>query len=156
LQSSPTSLDALTMFGLLDSYRGRYDHAIQALRRVSGLSPEYSPARYYLANVLLDAGYHVAALETLLALVKEDGSKHVLASLGRAYAKNGKKARARAVLHELSLESGADFSSPYLKCGIQLALGEHRAARASLKEMIESKDPWALFVQVEPRFSDLM
>jgi DNA-binding winged helix-turn-helix (wHTH) protein len=31
-----------------------------------------------------------------------------------------------------------------------------RAARASLKEMMESKDPWALFVKVEPRFLDLM
>jgi DNA-binding winged helix-turn-helix (wHTH) protein/Tfp pilus assembly protein PilF len=152
LELRPASLDALTMLGVVEQYRRRPADAAELLRRVCELDRTAMLPRYHLATCLVDAGDCLEAVQMLRALATREATPAVLAALARAHALAGSTGDARRILAALADTGRRVFVSPYVLAGVHLALGNGAATKASLREARERRDPWFIFLAVEPRF----
>lgn len=152
LDLRPSSIDALTMLGVIEQYRRRPADGVDLLRRVCDLDRTAMLPRYHLATCLVDAGDCLEAVRILRALAVREASPAILAALARAHAVAGSAGDARRILAWLAGAERSTFVSPYLLAGVHLALGNGAAAKARLREAHERRDPWFIFLAVEPRF----
>jgi DNA-binding winged helix-turn-helix (wHTH) protein len=153
LDLRPASIDALTMLGVVEQYRGRPADGVELLRRVCDLDQTDGLARYHLATCLLDAGGDCfEAVDVLNVLAAREATPAVLAALARAHAITGAADAARRILSALVDVGRRAYVSPYVVAGVHLALGNHSVAKAFLREARERRDPWFVFLTIEPRF----
>jgi DNA-binding winged helix-turn-helix (wHTH) protein len=155
LAARPDSLDAMTMLAVVDQYEHRPDRAVPQLEAICAADPTFLQAKQYLGTSLMQLSAHHDALDLARKLVRIDRSPSTLGVLGRALAGAGRRSAAIGVLGRLGSES-REYVSPSILAGLHAALGQFGEARERMAEAKRSRDPWAVFFQVEPRFERVL
>jgi len=78
-----------------------------------------------------------------------------LASLGHAYAVSGDEEEARKILRQLEQMSATRSISPYWSALVYAGLRETSRALEALARGFDVRDPWIVWVGVDPRFDSL-
>jgi eukaryotic-like serine/threonine-protein kinase len=153
----PLSGEANMIFGQTLYYVHHYDQTIQQLGNTIELAPDL-----WISYDLLGWSYEVkgqlpeAIGEYQKARQVEGGTiKEPLASLGRAYALQGKKAEAEKVLGELKEFSNHDHVPPYYFAMIYAALGDKDQAMAALEKAYEERSWYVVLLAVDPKVDSL-
>src|SRR6185369_10045912 len=151
-EMDPLSLAVSLNMGLLLVFTGRYDQAIIHMQRIIELEPTYFIARNFLA---LCFGFKsmfdecIAEYERAVKLVPGD-----LTGIGLGYALSERHVEARAILDGLE-DSDGPYASPVGLAQIHLTLGEKGRALELLERGCEERDPWSLWIKVNPVFESV-
>ncbi|HEX6309750.1 MAG TPA: tetratricopeptide repeat protein [Longimicrobiales bacterium] len=131
---SPSNADAYDFYGRLCGAMGRFDEAVELVRRAQQLDP--LAHRTDLANALLRAGrYDEAVAEATRAVEFESGNDRAHATLGWAYLKQGRTAEGLAEL-ERAVALAPDTLQWSAQLGQARALaGDAAGARAILRQL---------------------
>lgn len=152
LRVRPDSIDAFVMLAVVQQYQRRPMVAAKSLQATCALNPASAHARYYLGSCLVEADCPSDAVEVLQSIRGSDRTTAVIASLGRAYAAAGRSGLARIALAALLRRRDREYVSPYLLATLHIALGDRRAALEAMTDARQWRDPWSIFLGVEPRF----
>src|SRR4029079_4221500 len=139
------------------SYLAReHDRGLAECRRVVDLDPNHFLGRWSLRLALQALGRHrEAAPEHTTDLKLSGGSPLMQAVLARSLALSGRRAEAKRLLAPLdgaSRESGAGF---YGSATVHLALGDEDDALARLEAATGERDPWLVWLNVDPMLEGL-
>jgi tetratricopeptide (TPR) repeat protein len=142
-QLDPLNLKSAVGWPLYTSHQ--YDEAEKIFRRYS--------IHLGLGWVYIARGQYPQAITELLAEENYGGrSDNVLASLGQAYALQGKKREAQVLLEELKQRSKTRYVSPYLLAGVFSGQGDGERTLSALQQAYEEHDEWTIYVKVDPAF----
>jgi DNA-binding winged helix-turn-helix (wHTH) protein/tetratricopeptide (TPR) repeat protein len=149
----PVSLIVNTMMGLQLHLAGDCDGELEQMRRTVELDPGQFLGHWGLGLALQHKGRPEEALgEHRLALEQLGGSALMKAVLARSLAVSGRADEARAALAEIE---ASGYLSPYQRATVHVALGERDAALACLERAAEDRDPWLVWVKVDPMLDAL-
>ena len=142
-QLDPLNLQSAVGWPLYTSHQ--YDEAEKVFRRYS--------IHLGLGWVYIARGQYPQAITELLAEENYRGrSDGVLASLGEAYARQGKRQEAQNLLEELKQRSKTRYVSPYLIASIFSGLGDQERTLSALEQAYEEHDEWTIYLKVDPSF----
>jgi len=134
----------------------RYDQAIQQHKKALDLDPNLALTQAGLAFAYLYCSLHELAIAAMQKAVQlSQGAPFLLACLGEIYAAAGKWDLARSTLGELQDLSQRRYVTPYGVGRIYAALGEKDQALQCLEAAYQGRDPWMIFMKIDPRFDAL-
>jgi TolB-like protein/Flp pilus assembly protein TadD len=144
----------------------RYDEAIEQLHKAIDLDPRFYYAHWNLAEALEMKGSMREALAEYKKAVDLDDDPFVLALLGQAYAKLGRRDEALKILAQLPQIAAHRYVPSYSFALLHMALGEKDKAiewlersyqeGAGLDVIFLKVDPMLDPLQKEPRFQTLV
>ncbi|HLA76650.1 MAG TPA: winged helix-turn-helix domain-containing protein [Vicinamibacteria bacterium] len=151
----PVSLIANTMLGFLHCLSGDHETEAEQYRRTLELDPNQFLGYWGLGNGLT----HLACFQEAEAALRRaveltEGSPFLRAVLAWSLAEAGRGGEARA---ELAALDGPDtgYASPYQRATVLSALGDADAAMAALEQAAEARDPWLVWLRVDPMLAAL-
>ena len=149
----PMSLTFAANVGMILSYDGRLDTALEQLTGLVEAAPESAVVRHHLARLHIFRGEPLQAIRLLEGFTaRAPGS---LANLGRAYALAGRTGDARAQLAQLQSLGTEGFGVGYDIALIHAALGEREPALAALEQSLTDHSQMVGFINVDPGFDAL-
>jgi TolB-like protein/Flp pilus assembly protein TadD len=134
------------------------DHAreLQECRKAVELDPNHFLGRWSLGLALQHHGRHREAVaEHRKALKLSGGSILMKPVLARSLALAGQPAEARKILKELERVTRETRAGSYASATVHLALGDAERALASLEAATEERDPWLVWLKVDPMLDEL-
>jgi tetratricopeptide (TPR) repeat protein len=142
---------------LATQYRstGRYDRAIEQLRTVLELDPNFALAHQGLGKTYERMGLWKLAIDEFQnsdALAHDSES---LASLGHAYGASGDRAAALKITEQLSQRPPGNYVSPYDMAAVFAGLGDSDKAFAYLDQAYRDRDSRMPFLAVDSWFEPL-
>jgi Flp pilus assembly protein TadD len=155
-QLDPLSLVTASLLAF-QSYLARdHERGLVECRRALDLDPNHFLGRWSLGLALQALGrQREAVVEHRKALELSGGSPLMQAVLARSLALSGQRAEAKmllAGLDRVSRESRAGF---YASATVHLALGGRDEALARLESATSERDPWLVWLSVDPMFDAL-
>ena len=154
LRAEPFSLELLTTLGAVAWLSGNYGAAREHCDYVLDLNPDYQLARYYRRAALAYGDDPLEALRAFDAESPDIYAQQSLSIAGFAAARAGDVARAESVLATLA---AGDFPyvSPINAARLLAGLGRSQAALDAIRQAIDQRDPWVIFVPGESIFRSL-
>lgn len=150
----PLSAIINTEVALPDFYARQYDHAIEHLKTVEVLFPDFFPTHLYLGWAYTQkAMYDEAVGEYEKALALSNRHSLVLAYLGYTQGIAGRSSEARTLISELDEISKRKNVTPYRYALIYAGLGDKDMAFQWLNRAYDERDIMMIHVNVSP-FSD--
>jgi tetratricopeptide (TPR) repeat protein len=147
----PFSLVVNTNIGWILHFAGRNDDAVAHLTRTVALDPQYSQARWRLADALAALGrYDEAIAQLAQALPETNRSPSILSRLATVYAETGRTAQARIVLRELLARARTEYVPPSTIGSIYAVLGESDMAIDWMEQSVRERSNAAAYFAVEP------
>lgn len=151
LSLDPLSLVANALLGMQFYLAGRNEEALLQGRRTVELDPFAFVGHWSLGLACLESGLHAEALAAhRKALEVSEGSPMMAAVLARSLAVVGDVEAARATLAE-----AGEGASPYPRATVYAALGETDRALDLLEGAREARDPWLVWLAVDPMLEPL-
>jgi TolB-like protein/DNA-binding winged helix-turn-helix (wHTH) protein/tetratricopeptide (TPR) repeat protein len=152
----PLSMVINTDVGLGYYYARRYDEAIEALRAAIKLDPNFGEAHWYLAWVYAEKGWYKQALEeTEKAALLSERTPDLLAAMGYANARAGKRLEAQRILRELNDLSKQRYVPSYAMAAIYAALGQAEEAMERLEKAFAEHSIFLINMAVDPMLDSL-
>ncbi|HBB97218.1 MAG TPA: hypothetical protein DC054_17715 [Blastocatellia bacterium] len=152
----PESLIVRVTAGSIYYFAGQYEQAISQFLRTLESDDNFVRAHFRLGGVYLQTGAHAEAIKELSTAVRlSHRNPREQSSLGYAYAVCGDHVAARKVLVTLKRMSRRRYVSSYNLGLIYTGLGEVDAAFQWLDKACKERDPWLVFLRVDPRLSAL-
>ena len=148
-ECDPLSLIVNANVGEVRYFARQYDGAIEELRRALELDPNFAEAHQSFGWAYEQKGMYPEAVREYQALA--DPQRRRL-SVGRAFAKSGKRNEARAILDEIVREAERRYVPAYFVATTYLALGEKDKTFAWLEKAWEERDIRLAWVKVDPAF----
>jgi DNA-binding winged helix-turn-helix (wHTH) protein/TolB-like protein/Flp pilus assembly protein TadD len=149
----PMSLTFAANVGMVLSYTGRLDVALEQLQDLHEAAPDSPLVRHHLARLHIFRGEPDAAIRLVEGLgAPAPGS---LSNLGRAYALAGRADEARAELEHLQVLGAQQFGVGYHAALVYAALGEREPALAALERSLTDRSQMVGFINVDPGFDAL-
>lgn len=150
----PLSLIVNTNVGFILYFARRYDEAIKTLNRTLEMEPDFAFAHLYLAYTyaaqkLFDKA--IVSYERAAELGKNTPSLKIY--LGASFAGSGERAKASAILKELS--GGENYVSPGELAILYAALGKRKQALDALENAFAERDLQLQFLNSDPGFDSL-
>jgi serine/threonine protein kinase/Tfp pilus assembly protein PilF len=162
----PLSLRTHALEGRFLALAGQTDEAITRLQKTIELEPNYFLAYLFAANAYIEKGmYEEAIAAATRARDLSGGNAEAIATLGYAFARSGKRDKARAALDELKKRAAERYVPPYNFAIVHNGLGERDETLAWLERGFEQRDPKMLFLKGglqwknlrdDARFQDLL
>jgi serine/threonine protein kinase/TPR repeat protein len=171
-------LDPLSLVIAVDSARpftlsGRYDHAVEILRKVLDMDPNFQRAHHLLAVNYSYVGRHeeaIAEIQKAYELVggqfREDGTKRINDTLAVIFARAGRKSDALKILVEMDEpEQQRRYLYSYTRAAVYAELGDKEQALKWLEKAYGDRSPGMAELKVahifdkirdNPRFADLI
>ncbi len=149
-------LDPLTPFTSINVamrhyYARQFDAAIDEIRQVQEMDPNFSMANYYLAWPYAQKGMLREALESVTKAQTILGSTMpILSCLGVIYALMGKKEKASAVLNDLTAQPTQRSVPFFFIAEIYVVLNQIDQAFQWLEKAYEEHDRLLVYLQVDP------
>jgi tetratricopeptide (TPR) repeat protein len=145
---------------------GRYDDAMEQLRRTVELDPNY-PVTYWILGLLLRkmGRFELAIAEGEKGVNLSGGSSLMRAALAQTLAVAGKKKKAIQMLDDLTNLATQKYVASYFFAGIHIGLGEDDRAMDALEKSYEEHSHWLIYLHIDPsmdalrsnpRFQDLL
>lgn len=134
----------------------QYDQAVEQLKKALELDSDFELAHLWLGSVYVEKSLFkdaIAEIQKAVALSK--GRTGIVAALGHAYARAGKRDEAQHILDELSQLEKRKYVSPYRMANIYAALGENDRAFEWLQKAYEDRSHLLVFLMVDPRLDAL-
>ena len=149
----PMSLTFGANVGMVLSYAGRLDAALEQLAGLVEAAPESPVARHHLARLHIFRGEPLQAIRMLEGFhARAPGS---LGNLGRAYALAGRADDARTQAAQLQALGTEGLGVGYDVALIRAALGEREPALAALEQSLTDHSQMVGFINVDPGFAGI-
>ena len=150
----PLSLPAVLNVGWQYHWAREYDSAVEQLRRVLQINPNFEQAHWALGLAYVgQAKMEEAVAELQKAIALSGGNSVYVAGLGDAYALGGN--RAEAIRLRSQLEQKTTYVSPYWMATLQAALGEQDLALVSLEKAFAERNGGLIWLGADPRLDSL-
>lgn len=135
----------------------RYDDALAQFDKALRLDEDFDAIYHGQALAYMQQGrYRLAVRAAKTAIEKSHNNLLNHTVLACAHARGGDEAKARAALGGLKeLNKGNRYVSPFHLATVHAALGERRRAYARLEQARDQRDPWYIWLHVEPRLDPL-
>ncbi len=159
----PLSLVIQTNVGLIRSYAGQYDEAVERFRNVLAMDPAFALASFHLGRVYLAMERLEEAISSLEAA--SAGFPLAMGFLSLARAAMGEHAEARKILGEMERLSQNRYVGPVSFALAHLGLGDIEIALDWLEKAIDehegvvplfSVEPCMKRLRSNPRFAELL
>jgi adenylate cyclase len=147
-------------------YQAKYEAAKEQCRKALELAPGFDSAQLMLADIDAHAGkFNQAITELEKALQLTSNRQLLLPALGYAYAKNGERGKAWAIVAELDQVSARRHISPFDTAIVYVGLGDKQRELDGLEKAYAVRSQWLTFLKVDtiwdplrsdPRFIDLL
>ncbi len=149
----PASVVLESMEAFLASLLGDEARELSRARRAVELEPHHLVGHWALGLALLRGGDRQEAVAShRKALELAEGAAFMQAVLARTLALAGRQREARSMLLRLEEQEGI---SPYQLATIHTALGAKARALARLDTALEARDPWLVWLRVDPMLAGL-
>jgi tetratricopeptide (TPR) repeat protein len=119
---------------------GRYDEAIEQLRKTVDMDPNFAEARFHFALAYEGKRAYDDAIRELENFIELSGDKSMKAWIGRVYAISGRKAQALTVLAEMTEMSKQEHVSPYAMATLYATLGNKDRAFEWLEKVYVARE----------------
>jgi Flp pilus assembly protein TadD len=155
-QLDPLSLVAATLMAFQFYLTREHAREMEECRKAVELDPNHFLPRWSLGLALQHQGRHRAAVaEHRRALELSGGSALMKSVLARSHALAGQRSEARKLLRGLERLSRENRAGSYPNATVHLALGDPEAALACLETACEERDPWLVWLKVDPMLDAL-
>ena len=156
-QIDPLSAIINTDLGKLLVLARQPDPAIEQLQKTLELDPHYPLAHLFLALAYNEKRMHEQAIAQLEGYANTTGGRTIFkATLAFVYAQSGRKAQAISILNELKSRSMTNqYLSPFQIALIYAGLGENDEAMEWLQTATRERDPFLMYIRVDPNFDSL-
>jgi TolB-like protein/Flp pilus assembly protein TadD len=156
-QIDPLSAIINTDLGKLLLLARQPNQAVEQLQKTLELDPKYPLAHLFLALAYNQKGLHGQAIAELKRYTNSPDSRTIFkAALGFVYAQLGRKAEAISILNELEERSTTnEYLSPFQIALIYVGLGENDKAIEWLQTAKRERDPFLMYIRVDPNFDSL-
>jgi predicted Zn-dependent protease len=131
----------------------QYDRAIEGYKKALEMDPNASFARIGLAQTLIQKGSYEEAVA--VASKPEPDDQYLLASIGEAHARLGKRAEALKMLERLKEQAKQRYISPQVIAWIYIGLGEKQRALEQLEKSYDNREDTMLWLNSDPALDDL-
>ncbi|MDI1241347.1 MAG: hypothetical protein PSX80_05440, partial [bacterium] len=141
--------------GAIHLWSGQLEIAIDQLRRLTELDPDFPLAYTYLAGAFIENGDVDAARATIEneAISLDDPLSQ--AAVAYVYAMAGERDKARSILSQLESSPVLAEALPGQIAQVYVGLGEEDLAFAWIEKAIQSSSVWLIWLGVEPTFHRL-
>ena len=151
-EADPTSVFASAIQAVVHEITGEHERQIEVARLAVELWPDRFLAHWGLGVACVLGGRGAEGIAALRRAVELTGGSPALRGvLAWALAATGLAGEARSLLAELEPSA----LSPYRRAAVLLALGERDAALAQLESAAAARDPWIVFLGVDPALAGL-
>ncbi|CAN5460422.1 hypothetical protein BH10ACI3_BH10ACI3_15590 [soil metagenome] len=133
----------------------RFDDAIEELRSVIVLDPNYAETYFYLGIAYLGKGSYQDAVATLNRYLELDEDPVTRGFHAFALAKTGNREQAAKELERLKQESSTRYVPGIAFALVYIALGEKEEALDWMAKDVDEPSSWASYYTVYPTFDDL-
>jgi serine/threonine-protein kinase len=147
----PLSPIILTLVGWVRFYERNYDEAIAVLEEVMQIDRDFVPGLLWLGLAQerkQNLEYAVTALKH--AVEVEGDNPAALSALGRVLTSAGNRPESRILLQRLRDNAAKRHVPAYHLAALHAALGETDEALRQLEEAQRQRDPWLLFLRIDP------
>ncbi|HET9251004.1 MAG TPA: protein kinase [Candidatus Eisenbacteria bacterium] len=152
----PHSMIINTARGWVRLYARDLDGAVDCMRRIIELEPDFSTARAWVSAVHDARGEHDLALaEATRAAELTARGPWSLTGLGRAYAGLGRRSEAEAILAEMQELATRRYVSPYDLALVAESIGEADQALDMLERAHANRANMLVLLRVDPRWDRL-
>jgi TolB-like protein/Tfp pilus assembly protein PilF len=133
------------------------DHTIEQMQKTLELDPDLPLAHVFLALAWNKKGLHEQAIAELERIAKAPGSRAIFkATLGFVYGQSGREAEALSILEPLiGSSSPSHYVSPFHIALVYLGLGKNDRAMEWLEKAKTERDPFLIYIKVDPNFDSL-
>jgi TolB-like protein/Tfp pilus assembly protein PilF len=150
----PLSLESNRVLGYRLYHARRYDEAIAVFKKLIEMDPNYDAAYGLMAYCHVAKGQFKDAIAAFYEAIRlGDKSTSIQVYLGEAYASNGERQKAEAILKEL--QNTKEYVSPGELAVLYGALGDKEGAFASLNKAYADHDLQLQFLKVDPSYDRL-
>jgi serine/threonine-protein kinase len=133
----------------------KYDDAVQQLRKLLDMEPNYALAPFRLGAVYHYQGHFAEAIAEFEKVIKlSNRNPMILARLGNAYA-SGRRDVARNIIGELQELSKRVYASPFHVALVHVGLGEKERAFECLERAYQDRGGELYRLRVEPLLEPL-
>jgi predicted Zn-dependent protease len=152
----PLSLMGALLTAFQSDLRRDPTRELQECRKAVDLDPNHFVSRWALGLALQHQGRHREAVaEHRKALKLSGGSVLMKPVLARSLALAGRPAEARKILKELERANRETRAGSYPIATVRLPLGDAEGALAALEAATEERDPWLVWLKVDPMLDEL-
>lgn len=152
----PLSIGTQVTAGWIFYYSRQYGKAIEQCRGAVGMEPSYADAHDCLGLSYLAEKKYGRAIEECRDAISVSGNDVSRAvGLAQAYARAGNKRAARRMLNGWGSRAKRSYVPPVLFAQVYAALGEKDQALAWLEKAYAGRDPYLVWLKVDPAFDSL-
>ncbi len=151
----PLSPGVQAVLGLVYYFQGRYDLAIEQLKKPLELDPDFQAANLAMGSALMQKQKLTDATAVLQEGRASWDSGVAISMLGSAFALMGKKAEAQAQIHDLMERSKNRYVSPSYMAAIYAGLGDKNHALEWLERAHQARSASLAFLKVDPCYENL-
>jgi predicted Zn-dependent protease len=143
--------------GVVRYLSGDLAAAVDELRRVTNVYPDFAVGHYFLAAVLRDAGEYRDAGDAIERAIARDGggSPEMIAARAQILARSGRVDDARAALGQLDDWERGGRPVSALRAQLHLALGEPAPALAALERAADAREAELIYLGARPVYQSL-
>jgi tetratricopeptide (TPR) repeat protein len=155
-EADPLSPGSNVIAAYLHGLAGEKERELELARRAAEIEPLHFLSQWSLGRAFLNNGNGRAALVAMdRALALVEGGPSMRAARACALAALGRSSEARRELAALDAMAERSFVSPYQRAVLAAALRQADSAMQRLEDACETRDPWLVFVRVDPAFAAL-
>jgi len=153
---NPLALEVNDCAAVIFNCANQFEKSVDACERMFRIDENYLPAHQDLAEVYLEKLRFNDAIEVLRkAVTMSRGAATAKGRLGFAYARAGREAEARMMLHELELDSKERYVSPVAFAVVHCGLGDKQRAIEWLERACEERAGGLLSIKMRPLWANL-
>jgi TolB-like protein/Flp pilus assembly protein TadD len=152
----PLSLVATTLSAFQSYLAADHARELEECRKAVELDPNHFLGRWSLGLAFQHQGRHREAVAEHRKAVRLSGQGALMrAVLARSLALAGQRAEAKRLLAGLERSTRLDHAGSYANATVHLALGDTEKALACLEAATEERDPWLVWLKVDPMLDGL-
>ena len=152
----PLALGISTGIGLCYYFAGQYDRAISQYRKTLEIEPSFALAHFDLGGALGQKRQFADAVAEFQAGFRTSpNDAGAIAELGYVYAKAGRESDAQTTLQTLRNQSSRRFVAACFPALVHAGRGDRALALAYLEQAFEERAAPLVFLNVDPRYSEL-
>jgi adenylate cyclase len=152
----PLSAEYTNDLALPLMYQTKYEAAREQCRKALELAPGFDFAQMNLASIDNHAGKFNQTIRQLeKALPLASSPQLFLPALGYAYAKNGERGKAQAILAELNEMSSGRYITPLATAIIYVGLGDKQRALDGLEKAYAARSQLLAYLKIDKTYDPL-